>query len=126
MINFRRRNGASGVEEPWLCGILTPFVNLNSDVKLPMVTAEVIIQYPLSGRIVFRQIAEQEYSDTVIIIESLLYSDGSIELDTSNHNWTINEKPPGKDYYSWKDRCISAGLVYNPYKVIENYSYVPY
>lgn len=83
-----------------------------------MITAEVIFQYPISGKILLRQLADQEYSDTAIIVESLLYSDGSIELDTYRHNWTINDKPPGKDYYSWQDRCFSAGSVYNPFKVM--------
>ncbi|XP_065226507.1 uncharacterized protein Rsod [Planococcus citri] len=113
------RNGKSGVEEPWLCGVLSPFLNENSDIKLPMVTAEVIFQYPISGKILFRQLANQEYSDTVVIVESLLYSDGSTELDTSHHNWTINEKPPGKDYYSWQNRCFSAESVFNPFKLPE-------
>lgn len=31
--------------------------------------------------------------------------------------WSINAHPPGKDFYDWQNRCISAGDVYNPYKV---------
>lgn len=29
----------------------------------------------------------------------------------------IHDNPPGKDYYSWMDRCLSTGEPYNPYKV---------
>ena len=82
-----------------------------------MKSAEVIFQYPISGRIVFRQLSDREDADTVVIVESLLYSDGATDVDSFNHNWTINEKPPGKDYYDWQNRCSSVGLVYNPFKV---------
>lgn len=85
-----------------------------------MTTAQVIFQYPISGRIVFRQLANEEYADTVVIVESLLYSDGSVEADSFRHNWTVNVHPPGKDYYDWQNRCVSAGPLYNPAKVSTN------
>lgn len=118
LFKFYFSNTHSGIEEPWLCEILVPVAHVKSNIKLPMVTAEVIFQYPVAGRIVFRQLANQEYSDTIIIVESLLYSDGSVEADSFHHNWTINEMPPTKDYYSWENRCYSSGPVFNPFKVI--------
>lgn len=114
-VTINRNTGT--VEEPWLCGTLLPFSRVNSNIKLPLATAEVIFQYPISGKIVFRQLVNQEYADTVVIIESLVYSDGSSQADTFYHNWTINENPPEKDYYDWQNRCLSAGPVYNIFKV---------
>lgn len=32
--------------------------------------------------------------------------------------WMVHENPPGKDYYNWTGRCLSAGTPYNPHKVI--------
>lgn len=29
----------------------------------------------------------------------------------------IHDLPPGKDYYNWTGRCLSAGAPYNPYKI---------
>lgn len=104
-------------EVPWLCGLLSPFAGVNSNVRLPVTTAEVLFQYPISGRIIFKQLTDHEYADTAIIVESLIYSDGSIDKDTSHHNWTININPPGKDFYSWQNRCLSADTVFNPFKV---------
>ena len=92
-------------------------MSVNSAIRLPMKTAEVIFQYPISGRVIFRQLANNEYADTVVIVESLLYSDGATVSDTFHHNWTVNEMPPGKDYYDWQNRCDSAGSVFNPFKV---------
>lgn len=52
-----------------------------------------------------------------MLIEYLVHSDGSNISNTAEHRWAINENPPGKDYYNWTARCLSAGNVYNPYKV---------
>lgn len=104
-------------EVPWLCGLLSPFAGVSSNIRLPITTAEVLFQYPISGRIIFKQLTDYEYSDTAIIVESLIYSDGSIDSDTSHHNWTININPPGNDFYSWQNRCLSADTVFNPFKV---------
>lgn len=29
----------------------------------------------------------------------------------------IHDNPPGKDFYNWTARCLSAGRPYNPYKI---------
>lgn len=33
----------------------------------------------------------------------------------------VHDNPPGKDFYNWTARCMSAGLIYNPYKVFTIY-----
>lgn len=30
----------------------------------------------------------------------------------------VHDNPPGKDYYNWTGRCLSAGAPYNPHKVM--------
>jgi hypothetical protein len=30
----------------------------------------------------------------------------------------VHTEARGKDYYKWTGRCLSAGEIYNPYKVI--------
>lgn len=31
--------------------------------------------------------------------------------------WMVHDNPPGKDFYNWTGRCLSAGSPYNPHKV---------
>lgn len=51
------------------------------------------------------------------MIEYLVHADGAQLNNSADHRWSINELPPGKDFYDWQNRCLSAGNVYNPYKV---------
>ncbi len=79
-------------------------------------TAIVKFTYPLAGRVIFRQEVDSPLSDTSVFVESLLYSDGTKD-STNNHQWQVHVDQPGKDYFNWTGRCLSAGRQYNPYKV---------
>ena len=92
----------------WVCA------NIETDKKT--ITAEATFTYPIAGRIVFRQEDDNPNSDTSIFVESLLYSDGT-KNDTQNHPWHVHVDVPGKDYFNWTGRCLSAGRHYNPYGV---------
>ncbi|KYN36526.1 Superoxide dismutase [Cu-Zn], partial [Trachymyrmex septentrionalis] len=101
---------------PWVCGtfvLYTPHTNW----QMPLYTAEVIFRYPIVGRILFRQSRDDPEMDTTIIIEYLVHADGNAINNTANHRWMIHENLSGKDFYNWKNRCLSAGSPYNPYKV---------
>ncbi|CAG9134499.1 unnamed protein product [Plutella xylostella] len=99
-----------------ICASILPY-RFNSTAQVPLASAEVIFRYPLVGRIVFRQPAEQPWEDTTIIVESLIHADGANINNTFEHRWAIHENAPGKDYYNWTARCLSAGKVYEPYGI---------
>lgn len=44
-----------------------------------------------------------------------VHADGSNVNNTHEHRWAVHENPPGKDFYNWTARCLSAGRVYEPY-----------
>ncbi|XP_073970681.1 superoxide dismutase family protein Rsod isoform X1 [Rhodnius prolixus] len=113
------RNGESGVEEPWICSTLTRYLWDHPEYKMPVVTAEAFYRYPIVGRIIFHQPAKPYYGETTILIEGLVYSDGTSLNTTNEHRWGIHINPPGKDYFNWTARCVSAGPVFNPHKVNE-------
>lgn len=79
-----------------------------------MITAVAQFVYPVAGRILFRQDMADPLSDTFIYVEGLLYSDGS-KNSSDGHTWHIHEDIPGKDFFNWTGRCLSAGKHYNPY-----------
>ncbi|KAL0112201.1 hypothetical protein PUN28_011934 [Cardiocondyla obscurior] len=101
---------------PWVCGTFMLYVPY-TDWQMPMYTAEVIFRYPIAGRILFRQPRDNPETDTTIIIEYLVHADGTSTNNTANHKWIIHDNPPGKDFYNWTNRCLSAGSPYNPYKI---------
>ena len=37
--------------------------------------------------------------------------------DTQNHKWHVHTHLPGKDYFNWTGRCLSAKGHFNPYGV---------
>uniref|UniRef100_A0A1B6GD08 Superoxide dismutase copper/zinc binding domain-containing protein n=1 Tax=Cuerna arida TaxID=1464854 RepID=A0A1B6GD08_9HEMI len=108
-------NDTSGVEDPWICSTLIRFTRYNT--KIPMATAEVIFRYPLAGRIVFRQPRNDWTADTVVIVEQLVHADGTTLSSSKDHRWGINMEPPGKDFYDWQNRCVSAGPSYDGFLV---------
>lgn len=65
----------------------------------------------------FRQVRDEPWSDTSVIVEYLVHADGAVLNNSIDHRWAIHELPPGKDFYDWQARCLSAGLVYNPFQV---------
>lgn len=78
---------------------------------------QVLFRYPVVGRVIFRQAADQPWQDTTVLFEYLIQADGSTQNNTFDHRWAIHSNPPGKDFYDWQQRCLSAGGVYNPYRV---------
>lgn len=55
-----------------------------------------------------------------IFIDGLHYSDGS-KNNTLDHTWAIHSGEINKDFYDWRNRCMSAGAQYNPYRVSVQY-----
>ena len=92
----------------WVCA------NIRQDV--PVLRAAVVFRYPLIGEIIFEQEHDDPLADTTILVGPLVYSDGS-HNDTNKHDWHIHVDIPGKDFYDWQNRCVSAGPHYNPYEV---------
>lgn len=67
--------------------------------------------------VTFSQVKDEPWTDTTVMIEYLVHADGAQLNNSADHRWAIHEFPPGKDFYDWQNRCISAGDVFNPYKV---------
>ncbi|XP_014242345.1 uncharacterized protein LOC106662638 [Cimex lectularius] len=114
------RNGESGIEEPWICVTLTRYKATQPEYKMPVVTAEVTFRYPIVGRIIFQQ--PDPFGETTILVERLVHADGTSLNTTKEHRWGIHLKPPGKDFFNWTARCVSAGPAFNPTKVNPNVS----
>ncbi|KAL1137771.1 hypothetical protein AAG570_009467, partial [Ranatra chinensis] len=114
------RNGEKGYEEPWICAPLIRYFSSQPEYKVPMITAEAVYRYPLVGRIIFQQ--PYPYGDTSVLIEGLVHADGTTLNTTREHRWGVHINPPGKDFFNWTARCVSAGPVYDPYKVNINVS----
>lgn len=102
--------------EPWICGNVALYEK-NFKYQKPMFTAQVIFRYPTVGRILFRQPRDEPWADTTILTEYLVHADGANLNNSAEHRWAIHDFPPGKDFYNWTGRCLSAGPVYNPHKV---------
>lgn len=98
------------------CGTLTLYDDA-THYQTAMFTAEVLFRYPIVGRVLFRQPRDEPWVDTTIIVEYLIHADGSTLNKSLDHRWAIHHHPPGMDFYNWTGRCLSAGDVYNPYKV---------
>lgn len=81
-----------------------------------LITAVATFTYPVAGRIIFRQPEDDQYADTSVYVESLIYSDGS-KNDTFDHKWHVHNILPGRDYFNWTGRCLSTGGHFNPYKI---------
>jgi Cu/Zn superoxide dismutase len=89
--------------------------NIEDDAKQTL-TAVATFTYPIAGKIIFRQEADDPFADTTVAVEGLVYSDGS-KNDTFNHKWHVHVDVPGKDYFNWTGRCLSAKEHFNPYGV---------
>lgn len=74
-------------------------------------------RYPLAGRIVVRQPRDDWTADTVILVEQLVHADGTTLKSSQEHRWGVSVEPPGKDFYDWQNRCVSAGLFYDGFLV---------
>lgn len=93
----------------WVCANLRPTV--------PQIRAAVTFRYPLVGQILFEQEADDPLAETTVLVRELLYSDGS-RNNTGDHRWHVHDDIPGRDFYNWTMRCVSAGPHYNPHKVL--------
>ncbi|XP_025833804.1 uncharacterized protein LOC108743229 [Agrilus planipennis] len=102
--------------EPWICGSIALYEQ-NMKYQKQIFTAEVTFRYPIVGRILFRQPRDEPWTDTTVMVEYLIHADGSSFNNSADHRWAIHENPHGKDFYNWSGRCLSAGAIYNPYKV---------
>jgi Cu/Zn superoxide dismutase len=99
----------SPVPKRWICANIDLY-----DQQL--VTAVATFTYPVAGRVIFRQAEDEPFADTTVFVESLIYSDGS-KNDTHDHRWHVHVSAPGKDFFNWTGRCLSAGGHYNPHRV---------
>ncbi|XP_052836220.1 LOW QUALITY PROTEIN: uncharacterized protein LOC128252495 [Drosophila gunungcola] len=113
---FNRTDVSNITKNIWGCSSLGQYQK-NGIYQQNMVTAQVLFRYPVVGRVIFRQPAEQPWQDTTVLFEYLIQADGSTQNTTYEHRWAIHSNAPGKDFYDWQQRCISAGPVYNPYRV---------
>ncbi|CAG9829590.1 unnamed protein product [Diabrotica balteata] len=104
------------IAEPWICGGVTLY-EPNFQYEKQIFTAQVLFRYPTVGRMLMRQVKDEPWADTTILIEYLVHADGAALNNSAEHRWAIHELPPGKDFYNWTARCLSSGAVYNPYKV---------
>ncbi|CAG7838672.1 unnamed protein product [Allacma fusca] len=92
----------------WICGNI-----LNTR---ELITAVATFKYPLVGSMYFMQEADNPFAETSIFINGLHYSDGS-KNNTLDHQWFITTGEITKDFYDWRNRCVSASGHYNPYRV---------
>ncbi|CAH0683875.1 unnamed protein product [Chilo suppressalis] len=99
-----------------ICGTILPY-EYGTEFQTQMSSAQVVFRYPLVGTVVFRQPLERPWEDTTIIIESMIHADGANVNNTFEHRWAIHERAPGKDFYNWTGRCLSAGGVYEPHGI---------
>lgn len=116
---FTRENNNDQQRSILTCATLLLY-QANKKYQMPMSTAQVLFRYPIVGRILFRQPKDEPLADTTIIAEYLIHADGSTMNNSDAHRWAIHFEPPGKDFYNWTGRCLSAGHVYNPYKISFN------
>lgn len=91
--------------QPWIC----------SNIGYPdeIITAEATFHYPVYGRVIFRQLADNPWSETTVLAQ-LSYSDSTTN-DTENHSWTLHQNAPGLDSFNWSRRCHSVGDMFNPF-----------
>ncbi|XP_014088313.2 uncharacterized protein Rsod [Bactrocera oleae] len=116
IFTYNRTNVDNITENPWSCSTITQYLK-NKLYQKPMYTAQVLLRYPVVGRVLFRQPVEEPWQDTTVIFEYLIHADGSTQNNTFEHRWAIHSNAPGKDFYDWQNRCLSTGNVFNPHKV---------
>ena len=59
------------VPHRWVCA------NIELDGVRQMLTAVARFTYPVAGQIIFKQDADDPFSDTAVLVDGLLYSDGT-------------------------------------------------
>ncbi|XP_055616039.1 uncharacterized protein LOC129762078 [Toxorhynchites rutilus septentrionalis] len=113
---YNRSDPSNITAMPWACGAVTLY-EISRPYQIPIVTAQVLFRYPIVGRILFRQVKDEFWTDTAVIFEYMIHADGAQNNNTAEHRWAITVDPPGKDFYDWQNRCVSTGAFYNPHGV---------
>ncbi|KAL7017747.1 hypothetical protein ACKWTF_010504 [Chironomus riparius] len=113
---FDRSNPQDIKEFPTGCSSFSLYER-SKNYQIPMQTLQAQFRYPLVGKILFRQPKEEPWHDTTVIVEYLIHADGSSLNNTDEHEWSIHLHAPNIDYYSWQNRCVSTGDIFNPTKV---------
>ncbi|XP_068153414.1 uncharacterized protein Rsod [Drosophila tropicalis] len=113
---YNRTDVENITQSIWGCSTINQYQK-NGLYQQAMFTAQVLFRYPVVGRVILRQAEEQPWQDTTVLFEYLIQADGSTQNSTHDHRWAIHNNAPGKDFYDWQQRCLSAGNVYNPFKV---------
>lgn len=94
----------------WVCA------NIEQEGLRETLTAVATFTYPIGGYIMFRQEADNPMADTSVYVEGLVYTDGS-KNTTDSHPWHVHVEVPGKDFFNWTGRCLSAKGHFNPYHI---------
>lgn len=81
----------------------------------PVITAIARFNFPLVGHVIMKQEMDKPRAETTVFVD-LSYSDGNGN-DTRDHKWAIHDKIVGLDFYNWTARCLSAGDLFNPFKI---------
>ncbi|XP_067858199.1 uncharacterized protein cusr [Heptranchias perlo] len=91
----------------WLCATI--------EYPGEVITAVAIFKSPVAGRIIFRQLKNNPYSDLSIFID-LSYTNSSAPT-TVDHPWHIHEYPISSELDSDANICLSTKGHFNPFKV---------
>ncbi|XP_041065345.1 uncharacterized protein cusr [Carcharodon carcharias] len=80
-----------------------------------VITAVAIFKSPVAGRIIFRQLKSNPYSDISIFMD-LSYTNSSVPT-SADHLWHIHEYPISSELDSDSNICLSTKMIFNPFKV---------
>uniref|UniRef100_UPI00398F3DEE uncharacterized protein cusr n=1 Tax=Pristiophorus japonicus TaxID=55135 RepID=UPI00398F3DEE len=80
-----------------------------------VITAVAIFKSPVAGRIIFRQLKNNPYSDLSIFMD-LSYASSSVAT-TVDHLWHVHEYPISSELDSDSNICLSTKAHFNPFKV---------
>lgn len=57
---------------PWVCTTLHRYKSITSSAAIPMISATALYRYPIVGTIMLRQPADSPFTDTTVIVETLV------------------------------------------------------
>lgn len=86
ILTYNRSNVENISESQWGCSSISQYEK-NGIYQKPMTTAQVLFRYPIVGRVLFRQAAEEYWQDTTVIFEYMIHADGSTLNNTFEHRW---------------------------------------
>lgn len=79
----------------------------------PTLVARAVFHYPVSGEVLLRQDAQDPQSETAVYLKLDPFGFN----DTIQYKLVLHQRRPGRDFYNWTMRCVSAGDTYDPLKV---------